>query len=594
MTTISTDLSAKNKIAPVTINDYRIIPVIFIPGIMGSNLKDRNNNVIWRYDDGFSLIGWSLPGSGPEERKKLLHPDRVQVDDRGAIISSLKEQQQQQSQILLDNPVNKYDAKSIDRLIAALKKAQENDPETKLFGTRRKRGWGEVAAASYGSFLDLLQLALFQDKPQKDNPLNTMYKKLITEALGVEFCCSENSDSLNEQDLDVLKQYQFPVHAMGYNWLGSNVLSADCLKSRITEIVEGYKSRGMKCHKVILVTHSMGGLVARYYSECLKMDNSDSTGNQNIYGIVHGVMPSTGAAAAYTRMKRGTENPESSAVGYITSQILGRNAAEMTAICSQSAGPLELLPSVDYGKEWLTITDRHGVTTPLPGNEPYTDLYLKRDAWWKLIDENLLNPFNLLLDKEQIETDWSIFDKIINRSVKHFHDKITGKYHSNTYSFYGKVDGVVIPPECLTQENACWKGSLAIGDAAVLKNKYVLNDGRLDYREIMEKRTVTDTLSEKELEWKVSTYGTGYMKNYHPEYIYTGQCFTLRDSSENGDGTVPVRSGKIPDRFIKERLSVNVLHEAAYRNETCLAFTLRSIIKIAQQVTDDEDMAYAK
>ena len=54
MTTISTDLSAKNKIGSVTINDYRIIPVVFIPGVMGSNLKDGDDNVIWRYNDDLS------------------------------------------------------------------------------------------------------------------------------------------------------------------------------------------------------------------------------------------------------------------------------------------------------------------------------------------------------------------------------------------------------------------------------------------------------------------------------------------------------------------------------------------------------------
>ncbi|HBT5242771.1 TPA: hypothetical protein MB808_005908, partial [Klebsiella quasipneumoniae] len=69
---------------------------------------------------------------------------------------------------------------------------------------------------------------------------------------------------------------------------------------------------------------------------------------------------------------------------------------------------------------------------------------------------------------------------------------------------------VVIPPIYLIQETARWKGSIAIGDAAVLKKKYILNDGRLDYREIKEKRTVADTLSEKEQNWKVSSHGSGY------------------------------------------------------------------------------------
>lgn len=582
MAAISTDLSSKNKIASIPINDYRIVPIVFLPGIMGSNLKNNRDKVIWRYDDSLSLLGWSLPSSGPKERKKLLHPDKVQVDNRGVIISS--QQQEQYDQILRNNPVDTYNIEAMDRLTAAIKKAQENDLETKLFGTRKSRGWGEVAAVSYGPFLDSLQLALFQDKPQKNIPLTTFYKKLITETLGVEFCCSENSDSLNEQDLEVMKLYQFPVHAMGYNWLDTNVKSADRLKFRINEIVQSYKTKGMKCHKVILVTHSMGGLVARYYSECLG-------GSANIYGIVHGVMPSTGAAAAYTRMKRGTENTESSAEGYFISQILGRNAAEMTAICSQSAGPLELLPSLNYGPGWLNITDRHGVTKSLPGNSPYADIYLKRDIWWKLIDENLLNPNNDSMNKAQIEVDWAIYSNIMV-GVKSFHEDLSAKFHHNTYSFYGKVDADIIPSAYLTQEIARWKGNLAIGDANVLKKKYALNDGRLDYREIMEKRTVADTLSGKEQEWKVSSYGTGYMKDYNLEYVYIGQCFTLQDSSENGDGTVPLRSGKIPDYCVKERLSVNVAHEAAYRNEISQAFTLRSIIKISQQVNDDEDMAY--
>jgi PGAP1-like protein. len=287
-----------------------------------------------------------------------------------------------------------------------------------------------------------------------------------------------------------MKQYQFPVHAMGYNWLGSNVQSAGMLQARIEKIVKDYKNKGMKCHKVILVTHSMGGLVARYYSECMG-------GSQNVYGIVHGVMPSTGAAATYTRMKRGTENPESSIEGFITSHVLGRNAAEMTAICSQSPGPLELLPAPDYGSSWLSVSGRNGEKIYLPGNDPYTNLYLKRNEWWKLIDENLLDPYNVTMNKERIESDWLIY-KLLIKDIQKLHANLSGKYHSLTYSFYGKVKGEVIPPTFLTQEKVLWKGEIAIGESSVVNNNNIFNDGRLDYRQIMEKRTVRDDLSEEE------------------------------------------------------------------------------------------------
>lgn len=77
--------------------------------------------------------------------------------------------------------------------------------------------------------------------------------------------------------------------------------------------------------------------MARYFSECL-------SGNTDVYGIVHGVLPSIGAAATYTRMKRGTENPESNPEGYVISHILGRNAAEMVAVFPSRRGQWNYYP----------------------------------------------------------------------------------------------------------------------------------------------------------------------------------------------------------------------------------------------------------
>ncbi|MCQ8801119.1 GPI inositol-deacylase, partial [Escherichia coli] len=111
-----------------------------------------------------------------------------------------------------------------------------------------------------GSFLDALQPALYRDKPtRKDNTLSATYQKLLDEPLGLEY----GPDSLDEEYLEVMKLYQFPVHVVGYNWLGSNRLSAKRLSEEVEKIIKRYQEQKMKCHKVILVTHSMGGLVAR-------------------------------------------------------------------------------------------------------------------------------------------------------------------------------------------------------------------------------------------------------------------------------------------------------------------------------------------
>lgn len=582
-TTIYMDRADKNKIGIFEIEDVRVIPVIFLPGIMGSNLMAKrpgmppdetaNEAVIWRYDSSSSLIEWSLATSGPVKRKNLLHPDKVQVDKRGSISLSAGAK----DFTAIQYPQDSSDKEAIAQYIEAVSNAVDSiDAEAALFGSRRDRGWGEVAKGSYGEFLDKLQSALYRDKPSKKQPLHAIYQRLINEKLGTE--CGD--DALSKECIETMYPYQFPVHAVGYNWLGSNKDSALRLSHKVDKIITAYNDRGMKCHKVILVTHSMGGLVARYYSECL-----DSPGRDKIYGIVHGVMPSTGAAATYTRMKRGTENTGSTLTGYIASHILGRNAAEMTAICSQSPGPLELLPSAEYGTQWLKIIDRHGVETILPGINPYDNLYLRRDVWWKLVDENLLNPLNVMLMDSKIEYDWKIYKEIILKFVQPFHKIISGRYHSQTYSFYGKCFDKDIHGSQRTSENVQWIGVPIGGEPKKYPTVSKYGDGRLDLNEMSFYRTVEDTLSEEEKVW-------GIKENDSITYTWLGQRFSLLGASDNGDGTVPICSGQIINENIKERLPLQIEHESAYKDETSQAFTLRSIIKIVQQVISDKEMSY--
>ena len=188
-TTMHMDRADKNKVGTAEIEDLRVIPVIFLPGIMGTNLKvkpkdDGEDSIaVWRYDSKTSLLGWTLPSSGPKERKRLLHPDRVKIDNRGLIPMSPDVQKHIDLVIATQYPSNIADKEEMERFTKALLKAEEEDhPEKKLFGSRRDRGWGEVAAPSYGAFLDALQTALYRDKPtKKDNTLSAIYQKLVDE-----------------------------------------------------------------------------------------------------------------------------------------------------------------------------------------------------------------------------------------------------------------------------------------------------------------------------------------------------------------------------------------------------------------------------
>ena len=72
--------------------------------------------------------------------------------------------------------------------------------------------------------------------------------------------------AISDEDLRDAAEVLYPVHAVGYNWLQSNLVSAQRLAEEIERITAYYRSKGKRCEGVILITHSMGGLVARAWA----------------------------------------------------------------------------------------------------------------------------------------------------------------------------------------------------------------------------------------------------------------------------------------------------------------------------------------
>ncbi|MXP57278.1 hypothetical protein [Pantoea sp. Taur] len=117
----------KNILQRCVVYPDRVIPVIFIPGVMGSNLKDKKGKKIWRLDSNLQILGdWFKENAAV--RKKKLDPNETIVDDGGNIIGK---------------------------------------SESHLLKTRRQRGWGTVGYTSYATFLDWLQNTLndFENTP---------------------------------------------------------------------------------------------------------------------------------------------------------------------------------------------------------------------------------------------------------------------------------------------------------------------------------------------------------------------------------------------------------------------------------------------
>ena len=75
--------------------ERKVIPIILLPGVMGSNLKlksvngDNSSRKVWCIDTPINMTKWLLPILGDaKRRKRLLDPKKTEVDDRGRVIDA--------------------------------------------------------------------------------------------------------------------------------------------------------------------------------------------------------------------------------------------------------------------------------------------------------------------------------------------------------------------------------------------------------------------------------------------------------------------------------------------------------------------------
>jgi pimeloyl-ACP methyl ester carboxylesterase len=456
----------------------RVIPIIFVPGIMGSNLKGSDTKPSWLVNSPASMAKWAPKDSA--FRKRTLDPASTTVFDGGDLPTG--------------TPLSAAEL--------------------------QRRGWGTVAKKSYGDWLVWLQNALDDSHPGTDHGRKGLRASLMEQVV------APGLEKLTEAEVALSYQYRLPVHAVGYNWLQSNEVASQVLADAIHGIVTEYRKTS-RCEKVIIVTHSMGGLVARHCSEIRKYSDK-------ILGIVHGVMPATGSATAYKRVKAGWES-DGTVVGEVARHVLGATAEEITAVFAQSPGALQLLPSSDYGNGWLKIRDGEKSVPPLPqGGDPYTEIYTQRHLWWGLIDDKIINPLDI--EKKSVDQDWLSFCILVNNVVRKFHTAISCRYHAHTYAFYGddkehKTWGDVVWKR--TQISSWW------------------NDPKYDS---MDKPPAVDS----------RTGAIGVIAgSVGPMPIQ--KSFEIQAAGENGDGTVPIRSGRAPEKYAKVCIAFSgVDHEGAY------------------------------
>jgi pimeloyl-ACP methyl ester carboxylesterase len=531
--------------AAATIGSNKVIPVIFVPGIMGTNLKIRQGAAVpgdvglkpgeaaWRPPNGMSdafteCRKWSRRTHA--QRQNILNAAYLEVDGGGELdVSS--------SGLAHD--------------------------------VMRERGWGEIYTGVYGTLLFELQSHLdrtFRVNPLKQREVRPYWKEVMEcapQRWGV-----RNIDHITEAELEKYAAYQYPLYAVGYNWLQSCAISADRLARRIKEIRQYWIDRKHECAKVILVTHSMGGLVGR--AAARKVPNL-------IAGVIHGVMPALGAPVAYRRMASGTErtNPSNGVTDDVKSEVFaeiaGLTSEDTTPVMAASAGILQLLPNHLYPRPWLFLRTVSNVNKKdiyhdlvgLPQTDPY-EFYRDTGSWYRLINPALVDPAGNYTDREGGAN--AIIGAAIDEA-EHFHKEVLTKtevkngkkdkvpyYHDNTYAFYG-VDNTH-----RTYSRICWVARETGAE------RIALTAGNVQHATPLGQGPDGGRQVEVEGRYKLR--------------------FQVEPQDSDGDDTVPPESGKGPEGHVKQVFSTaGYSHQGSFENKNMLLLTRHLIVKIVQGMT---------
>lgn len=361
-------------------------------------------------------------------------------------------------------------------------------------------------------------------------------------------------EQLRSRDWGALGRiFEFPVYAFGYNWTASAETAGRKLKSRIEEIIAEARATVGRCDKVILVSHSMGGLVSR---ACCSLAGGEGL----VHGIVHGVQPVAGSAAAYWRIKAGFEGD------WKGSAVLGNEGPDVTIVLGNSPGGLQLLPNRQYrtndGKAaWLRVTKDGAVYDgiELPRSDPYEEIYRvpavvvpktkdepSGNAYWGLVDPELLAPgqsqapapagsLDAASDAGEV-TPWSRYagERGYLNVAKDFHARLGDYAHPTTFCFSGRGH--------------------ATADRIELK-----------------------------VEWRATPIRNYRTRGFAGEFVTADgwdMKAILQPPGGAGDGTVPLSSARFLERNGKPKPGDVVLplqHQPAYEDGSAQTYTIEAI-----------------
>ncbi len=322
-----------------------IIPVLFLPGIMGSNLKSVKYN--GRTGKNEEKAVWSF-GSDIEANGKLNSRADYHEEDEDLTDAEIRAERMSKGNLSLvrwdsidemQTRFDQYSTKVYDEPLLEFDFEVKSDSVSK-----QELGWGTIYPPYREYLNDLghkLNNIIDADGAINNNWYYHIHNALSGEKLTRGSTTNENDKKPEESDFKSLSKFQFDIWAQGYNWLQSNSKSSEDIASFIANTMQAYYKSceclrlavpldGKEPLKVLIITHSMGGLVARH----LNIKHSDK-----ILGVIHGAMPTEGSPEVYENVKNGASMEIAIAMGGAS------QAKSFCAVGLQCQGMLELLIS---------------------------------------------------------------------------------------------------------------------------------------------------------------------------------------------------------------------------------------------------------
>lgn len=471
-----------------------IVPFILLPGIMGTRLQTTEGRTVWDPDNAWHSVLMAF--WGPRQRKREFIGGETHKPGYLVPITIPKKN--------LGSSI--YDAD---------------------YGTREERGWGEPVSGFYLAMLKHL-----------DNLAST-------------------SGMAIQQENPLCRLRESPTFAIGYAWSDSNLDSGAIAAGRISEIVAKCKARAQEtdaeCPGAILVTHSMGGFVARAAALV-------SGAESDILAVFSNVIPTDGSPTTIYRTHFGNDRPNRGFFGgptaYITYQVLGSHGADVTCLFGHMPGAQQLFPNKRYrtndGSEdihgstvtpgdtaWVKIRNPdNSIWGEFPaGGNPYIEIYRRPEVMFCGVNPDWLYPegFNGL----------DGFQNFIDQNViaEAYHDQVIASGDFHPVTFLSHSDSKSFP----SWDRIVWAAEISTGESSL---------------------EAADILSYTDLgayEYKDSFFGGDKRKERKRNDRKV--TFRIEDKAATGDGTVPASAahwsplGDVENSDDATPMTIGVLHD---------------------------------